>query len=311
MHLKTSFCLIVAGYIFFCLQMSSAQEEKNMSSLLQVTSNSKIAFASKRDGNYQIYTIKANGTELTRLTNNTFQDTWPSWSPDGLQIAFVSNREKGSAIYIMNSDGSDVKRLTDPKGEINYPKWSLDGKQIAYSLTTDRRVDIYSVNIDGTNQKELLKEAMCLSWNPNGQQYIFNRGNIPQIMKMNADGSNINPFFASGNTFRIDLFPVWSPDGNRLLFTKPSAQKGSSSMNYEIFTASDTGENEKQLTNYSGMDMAYSWSPDGKQIVFMSDRDGNPELYKMNSDGSEILRLTNNPAEDSQASWSPILLNKK
>lgn len=307
MHLKTSLCLLVAGTLLFCTPRCFAQEGKN----IQATSNTKIAFTSNREGNFQIYTIQPDGTALTRLTNDTFQDTSPCWSPDGLHIAFVSKSDQGFALYIMNSDGSAVKRLTDPKGKIANPTWSVDGQQIAYTLTTGRQLDIYTVNMDGTNPTMLLKEAMYLSWNPNGQQFVFNRGNIPQIMVMNSDGSGIKPFFAPGKTYRIDLFPVWSPDGTRLLFTKPTALTGGSSMNYEIFSASNTGADEKQLTEYSGVDMAYDWSADGKQIVFMSDRDGNHELYTMNADGSAIVRLTNHPGEDAQASWSPALSNKK
>jgi TolB protein len=48
-----------------------------------------------------------------------------------------------------------------------------------------------------------------------------------------------------------------------------------------------------------------AWSPDGRKIAFMSNRAGNPEIYVMNSDGTGVLRLTNNPAEDGQPAWSP------
>src|SRR5262245_3025080 len=73
----------------------------------------RIAFASSRDGNSEIYSMNAAGNALSRLTINSAADTSPSWSPDGTKIAFVSNRDGNSEIYVMNADGSAPTRLTN------------------------------------------------------------------------------------------------------------------------------------------------------------------------------------------------------
>ena len=59
------------------------------------------------------------------------------------------------------------------------------------------------------------------------------------------------------------------------------------------------------MTDNSVIDWKSSWSPDGKQIAFTSDRDGNGEIYVMNADGSNQTRLTSDPADDYYPSWSP------
>src|SRR5262245_47152546 len=66
----------------------------------------RIAFASSRDGNAEIYMMNADGSHLTNLTNNPADDGSPVWSPSGHQIAFVSSRDNGG-IYVMNADGSN------------------------------------------------------------------------------------------------------------------------------------------------------------------------------------------------------------
>ena len=73
----------------------------------------KIAFASVRDGNGEIYVMNADGKEVTRLTNNTAHDMEPAFSPDGSKIAFTSVRDGNSDIYVMNADGTGVTRLTN------------------------------------------------------------------------------------------------------------------------------------------------------------------------------------------------------
>ena len=75
--------------------------------------HSKIAFASNRDGNTEIYIMNADGSEQNRLTSNPASEGYPSWPPDGKKIAFESISSRGNTdIYVMNADGTQQTRLT-------------------------------------------------------------------------------------------------------------------------------------------------------------------------------------------------------
>src|SRR2546426_8629460 len=82
-----------------------------VSDLLTLTG--RIAFVSNRAGNDEIYVMKADGTGVTRLTNNSAADLEPAWSPDGTRLAFVSHRAGNDEIYVMNANGTGVTRLTN------------------------------------------------------------------------------------------------------------------------------------------------------------------------------------------------------
>ncbi len=117
-----------------------------------------IVFQSRRDGDWEVYVMNADGRGVERLTDNEKIDWWPVWSPDGGRILFTSNRDgHDGEIYVMKADGAGVKRLTDNEYNDSGPVWSPDGGRIAFSsyrddyggLGTDG-YEIYVMNVDGS-----------------------------------------------------------------------------------------------------------------------------------------------------------------
>ena len=117
-----------------------------------------IAFASDRDGDWEIYTMRSDGTDVRRLTVNDTWDEGLAWSPDGTRIAFVSGRYGDSEIYTMRPDGTDVRQLTVNDAWAGPPAWSPDGTRIAFSSNRDGRFggwQIYTMRSDGTDVRRL------------------------------------------------------------------------------------------------------------------------------------------------------------
>jgi Tol biopolymer transport system component len=111
--------------------------------------------------------MNADGSNQTRITNNTANDWAPAWSPKGTQIAFMSNRDGNWEIYIMNTDGSNQKRLTDNSAMDGLPAWSPDGTRIAFLRIRGDKSDVYVMDANGNNQVCIapdIKHDMPLSW---------------------------------------------------------------------------------------------------------------------------------------------------
>jgi len=129
--------------------------------------------------------------------------------------------------------------------------------------------------------------------------FSSNRSGLPQIYVMNSDGTDVNRISSVVETART---PRWSPSGEWVAF------RGGDSLDtdVQIFVVSANGTNQADLTKAPGtINLDPNWSPDGSKIAFTSLRDGNSEIYVMNSDGSDQHRLTNNPASDYRPRWSP------
>ena len=265
-------------------------------------SDSRIVFSSARDGDFEIYSMLPDGSDLKRLSNNTNYDDMPAWSPDGKKIAFVSDRHGSPEIYVMNADGSRVRRLTEDHGPDNtLPAWSPDGRRIAYSSERDGNREIYVMDADGSNPVNLTDHPgydSSPSWSPDGQRIVFNSrrdGNL-EIYVMNADGSGQLRLTKNATS---DEFPAWSPNGSKIAFS--SSRTGRRA----VYVMDADGSNPAQITGDAFNDYWPSWSPDGTRIVFTSDRYGAPEIMAMNADGSHQVNLSHGPGADNGPAWRP------
>jgi len=138
----------------------------------------RIAFASGRDGNWEIYSMNADGSGQTDLTNDPADDfSAPAWAPNGSRLAFSSLRGGNRDLYAMNANGSGVTRLTTDAGVDDDPAWSPDGTQLAFS--SDRA------------------------------------GGQPQVFLVAANGSTVTPV-TSGQPGPNDE-PAWAPAASVLL----------------------------------------------------------------------------------------------
>ena len=284
---------------------------------------SKIAFRSHRgEGFYNLYVMDADGSNQIRLVQNSGDDPAgdfrPSWSPDGSKIVFNSNREgvRYRGIYVVNVDGSNLTNLTTSGSA---PRWSPDGSKIAFELGRD----IYVRNADGSNHTRLA-EGVRPAWSPDGSKIAFSAitESTFEIYLMNADGSDPNSLTRGS----VPAFlPSWSPDGLKIAFK--TMREDDPELFLEVLVMNADGSNQTRLSGQVAFDPRQveplSWSPDGTKIVFARTdlpftevlrvsrkgnlSDVNFDIYIVNIDGSDLLRLTTHSSGESAPVWSPMM----
>jgi TolB protein len=125
----------------------------------------------------EIFTVKPDGSDLTRLTRDPSYDHSAAWSPDGAKIAFVSDRDSNAyEIYTMNADGTDVTRLTLNNLPDSQPAWSPDGTKIAFSAAgvypDPPGYQIYTMNPDGSDRTAITGWLALYNIGPDWQPIV-------------------------------------------------------------------------------------------------------------------------------------------
>jgi Tol biopolymer transport system component len=254
----------------------------------------RIAFESNRDGNGEIYSMNPDGSDSSRLTQNTAVDSAPHWSPDGRQIAYHSDRNGSFDIFVMNEDGSGDSQLTDSVDLEGQPEWSPNGTEIVYVRWPAGGIpDINLMDADGSNVRQVGVQGVEPTWSPDGRRILF-QSIDDDLYVVDKDGSNLQQLTDDPE---IDEAARWSPDGTLIVFE--SARDG----NNEIYVMDPDGGNVTRITNNLATDEGPTWSPEGQRIAFASDRSGNMEIFSVPLSGGSPNRLTNQSGEDEFPAW--------
>jgi TolB protein len=236
----------------------------------------------------------------------------PAGSSPVRTIVYVNKSDNINHLWLMDLDslgtGNHNRRLTHDSEAENYPSWSPDGKHLTYQRDYNGSA-IYIADADGKNQYRLSPTPgfdATPSWSPDGKQIIYTRvagfmvpGQIPktEIHVINSDGSGDHTILPSSD-FSVE--PRWSVN-NHIVFM--SLMNGSQ----QIFTMNSDGTHLRQLTT-EGSNGDPVWSPDGREISFGSNREGNGKLniFLMNGDGTDVIQLTHfqSPVESGDTNWS-------
>ena len=259
------------------------------------TARGKIVCQSSRDGNFDIYSMNADRTDLKRLTNSPGYDVSPSWSPDGSQILFASDRAGNWDIYVMSAGGLNVKRLTSPPGSNTSPSWASGGSKIVFVSTRDAlNGEIYLMNSDGSNVERLTRDSTVKDspvMMPDGKSVVYTvsgREGSSLAARRLADQTVLILVPASNNAEGAKV----SRDGSVILFAAaPGGHQG-------IYTISAGGKDMRRVTSSDDLCRTPAWGASTQEIIY-SKRDG---LYYLSLDTHKEIRLSTKG--DSAPDWT-------
>ncbi len=198
-------------------------------------------------------------------------------------------------IFVMDWDGANMDQITAHRSISISPAWSPDGTKVAYTSYVKkvgskfRNADMLLLDLK-SGKRSLVSYRPGINsgaaFSPDGK-FIFltiSQGTNPDIYKMTLDG-NLAAKITNGPSGALNVEPAAAADG-RLAFSSDRAGRPM------IYTADSEGNSVKRITFAGVFNSSPSWSPDGKKIAFAGQSEGNFDIFVMNSDGTEMIRLT-------------------
>jgi TolB protein len=264
--------------------------------------DTKMAYVGVVSGHKELHTMDYDGANPTRVTSNNSINLSPVWSPDTRSLAFTSYMRGYPYLYRMFPfENRPVQVLAGFLGINTTPAFSPDGRTVALTLSRDGNPEVYLLTLATGAFRRLTTYAGIdtePTWSPTGREIAFvsERAGGAHVFVMDAEGANVRRVTQSG----FNTQPRWSPKGDSIAFT---SRQG----NFDLWAVSPDGSNLRRLTAGPGNNEGASWAPNGRHLVFQSNRSGNYQLYTMLADGSEQQPLPRGAGESTSASWSPRL----
>ncbi len=205
---------------------------------------------------YDIFSVRVDNQQLQRLTATPGYDAEATIAPNGRSIVFTSMRDGDLDLYSMRLDGTHLTRLTNEVGYDGGAFYSADSKRIVYRASHPQ------------NSKELENYTTLL------KQQLVEPGQL-EIFVMNADGSDKVQVTKNGAS---NFAPFFHPNGRRIIFSSDVHTKSATAPDqsvrptFHLYLIGDDGSQLEQVTHVGGFNSFPMFSPDGKQIVWVSDR---------------------------------------
>jgi len=260
----------------------------------------KLAFVADTTGKREIYASDYDGYNLKQVTSDKSIALLPRWSPNGESLAYNSYKEGAPILYLRDMATGKVRRLSAQKGLNIGASWAPDGRVIALTMSHKGNPDIFTINLEGKIQKQLVQHwgiDVSPAFSPDGKKIAFvsNRSGSPQIYVLDLESQREERLTYEG---RYNTSPAWSSQ-DRIAFVSMIDGK------FDICTMDSGGGRLRRLTENGANDEFPCWSPDGRYIVFSSDREGRYHVYIMNANGQNQRKITFMKGEQTAPSWAP------
>ena len=269
--------------------------------------STRLAFVTvrkKSDGSreYALQVSDSDGENPRTVLQSKQPVLSPAWSPDGEKLAYVSFENGHSEVFVQEIRSGKRQSVAAFKGINSAPSWSPDGKKLALTLSKAGNPEIYVLDLGSGKLSRVTHNTRAIDteavWMPNGKEIIFtsDRGGRPQLYRVSSEGG-----YAKRITFEGEYNASASIDPAGRRVTMVHGEKGRF-----YIAVQDLQTGYMQVLTQTGRDESPSFAPNGRMILYATEKGNNGELAAVSVDGQIHQRLGEPGRDIREPAWSPI-----
>jgi Tol biopolymer transport system component len=266
-----------------------------------------IAFEKSLDGNDDIWLVPAAGGPERRLTRHQAKDALPRWSPDGRTLLFSSTRSGLWQLWEVSASGGEPRRVRTSSSREWQADLAPDGRRIAFLSNASGAQALWIADTASGPARELLRHGDHAilgnpDWSPDGRRLVISsNGRLPGHKVYVVDA-------ATGEQRRVSpadwgaCEPRFGPDGRRVAYVRRrrATRDRSAIAEHDLETGRD-----RTLVDWPALNYDPAWSPDGTELAFASNLDGEYAIYRVRLGDGRSWRVTFGPGSARHPDYQP------
>lgn len=286
--------LALTTFALFSVMAIASEPASDHRPVISPDGKTIVFMSTRKDGDWELYSISASGNGLERLTHNEGWDGYAVWAPDSRAFVFQRDVDERRGAYRYDMETGEIEPFVVMEdANVSLSGWSATAGRVVMFIEREGKRDLYLADADGSNLAQLTDTENAnehdAHFSPDGSLLAYavslEDGSALDVMEL-ATGEARRYVSSTERLYGLD----WSPDGTRIAYTDTpnDTPNDNPDGNAELYLLDVSAGKNRRLTHNDDYDHMPVWLPDGNALMFSSYASGREQIYVLDLESGDV-----------------------